>query len=152
MKVLPVALSEVEVSIEFFDDATTGFPRRERVERQRIEAPVFVARREAAVRERIQGCRLEGPNALVETVIRVDRATREKFRGRHPIDPGADKPSQRQRRVGQQQPPPRPSPINERRVEHVGLDDQRVRGGAITHAHGRIQRARRRQRRRGQLG
>ena len=145
-------VERIEVSIEFFDDPTTGFPRGERVERQRIEAPVFVARWGAAVRERIQGCRFEGPNALVETVIRIDRAAREKLRGRHPIDTGADEPSQRQRRVGQQDPTPRPSPINERPVEHVGLDDQRVRGGAITHAHGRVQRAGRRQRRGGQLG
>ncbi len=149
---LACRVERIEVAIEFFDDATTGFPRRKRVERQRIEAPVLVARRGAAVRERMQGRRFEGPNALVETVIRVDRAAREKFRGRHPIDTGADKPRQRQRRVGQQQPPPRPRPINERRIEHVGLDDQRVRRGAITHAHGRIQCAGRRQRRSGQLG
>ena len=145
-------VERIEISIEFFDDATTSFPRRQRVERQPIERPVFVARWGAAVRERIQGCRFEGPNTFVETVIRVDRAAREKFRGRHPIDTGADESSQGQRRVGQQEPTPRPSPINERRVEHVGLDDQRVRGGAITHTHGRIQRAGRRQRRGGELG
>ena len=71
----------IEVSIEFFDDPTTGFPRGERVEGQRIEAPVFVARWGAVICERMQGRRFEGPNALVETVIRVDRAAREKLRG-----------------------------------------------------------------------
>ena len=88
-------VERIEVSIEFFNDPTTGFPRGERVERQRIEAPVFVARWGVAVRECIQGCRLEGPNALVQTVIPVNRAAREKLRGRHPIDTGADQPSQR---------------------------------------------------------
>ena len=38
-------VERIEVSIEFIDDATAGFPRRKRVERQRIEAPVFLARR-----------------------------------------------------------------------------------------------------------